>query len=105
MLYVWFLPVVTTVDIFKFLVLKVIVLGSAEPFFYDLSSFIKRDPVSTIIVGLWMKYYNLAIVPIPGMIPRLRVPLQYLYAQHGRTKKTGRDSRLALSIPVLLFNL
>ena len=59
----------TTVDIFKFLVLKVIVLGSAEPFFYDLSSFIKRDPVSTIIVGLWMKYYNLAIVPIPGMIP------------------------------------
>ena len=37
--------------------------------FYDLSSFIKRDPVSTIIVGLWMKYYNLAIVPIPGMIP------------------------------------
>ena len=90
-----------TVDIFKFLVLKVIVLGSAEPFFYDLSSFIKRDPVSTIIVGLWMKYYKLAIVPIPGMIPRLRVPLQYLYAQHGR-KKTGRDSRLALSIPVFI---
>jgi len=58
-----------TVDILKFLVLKVIVLGSAEPFFYDLSSFIKRDPVSTIIVGLWMKYYNLAIVQIPGMIP------------------------------------
>ena len=61
--------VVMTDDILKFLVLKVIVLGSAEPIFYDLSSFIKRDPIGTIVVGLGMKYYNLPFIPIPGMIP------------------------------------
>ena len=36
----------------------------------DLSiSFVKRDPVSTIVEGLRMKYDNLSFIPIPSMIP------------------------------------
>ena len=31
--------------------------------------FIERNPVSTKIVGLWMKNDNLSIIPIPGMVP------------------------------------
>lgn len=30
---------------------------------------LKHNPIGTIVVGLWMKYDNLSIVPIPGMIP------------------------------------
>ena len=60
--------VVMTDDILKFLVLKVIVLGSAEPIFYDLSSFIKRDPVSTIIVGLWTFIRNASKSEVSGPV-------------------------------------